>query len=86
MVLKVLKTKCIFNLILLFILFNSKYINSFDPFEICYFFAYIFNFQYGSLILETDNDLVELETPIFITSESTVAAGELADGGISVQV
>ncbi|VDN50784.1 unnamed protein product [Dracunculus medinensis] len=42
--------------------------------------------EYGSLILETDNDLVELETPIFITSESTVAAGELADGGISVQV
>ncbi|VDK42592.1 unnamed protein product [Gongylonema pulchrum] len=40
----------------------------------------------GTLALETDNDLVELETPIFITSETTIAAGELADGGLAVQV
>ncbi|VDM43199.1 unnamed protein product [Toxocara canis] len=42
--------------------------------------------ELGSLALETDNDLVELEAPIFVTSESTIAAGELADGGLSVQV
>uniref|UniRef100_A0A9J2PBZ7 Cleavage/polyadenylation specificity factor A subunit C-terminal domain-containing protein n=1 Tax=Ascaris lumbricoides TaxID=6252 RepID=A0A9J2PBZ7_ASCLU len=42
--------------------------------------------ELGSLALETDNDLVELEAPVFITSESTIAAGELADGGLSVQV
>uniref|UniRef100_A0A0M3K416 CPSF_A domain-containing protein n=1 Tax=Anisakis simplex TaxID=6269 RepID=A0A0M3K416_ANISI len=42
--------------------------------------------ELGSLALETDNDLIELEAPIFITSESTIAAGELADGGLSVQV
>ncbi|VDK82154.1 unnamed protein product [Litomosoides sigmodontis] len=42
--------------------------------------------ELGTLALETDNDLVELEAPIFATSESTIAAGELADGGLAVQV
>uniref|UniRef100_A0A0N5A911 CPSF_A domain-containing protein n=1 Tax=Syphacia muris TaxID=451379 RepID=A0A0N5A911_9BILA len=40
----------------------------------------------GTLALETENDLVELETPLFVTGETTIAAGELAEGGISVQV
>uniref|UniRef100_A0AAF5Q3J0 Cleavage/polyadenylation specificity factor A subunit N-terminal domain-containing protein n=1 Tax=Wuchereria bancrofti TaxID=6293 RepID=A0AAF5Q3J0_WUCBA len=38
-----------------------------------------------TLALETGNDLVELETPIFSTSESIIAAGELAHGGLVVQ-
>uniref|UniRef100_A0A158Q7F8 CPSF_A domain-containing protein n=1 Tax=Elaeophora elaphi TaxID=1147741 RepID=A0A158Q7F8_9BILA len=42
--------------------------------------------ELGTLALETDNDLVELEAPIFSTSESTIAAGELADGGLAIQV
>lgn len=40
----------------------------------------------GTLALETENDLVELETPLFITAETTIAAGELAEGALSIQV
>ncbi|KAM3728993.1 putative cleavage and polyadenylation specificity factor subunit [Dirofilaria immitis] len=42
--------------------------------------------ELGTLALETDNDLIELEAPIFATSEPTIAAGELADGGLAVQI
>lgn len=40
----------------------------------------------STLILELENDMVELEKSIFLTSETTVAAGELHNGLISVQV
>lgn len=40
----------------------------------------------STLILELGAEMVELEEPIFITAEPTVAAGELADGGMAVQV
>lgn len=39
-----------------------------------------------TMVLELGNDMVELEAPIFITSETTVQAGELATGSIAVQV
>ncbi|KHJ89410.1 CPSF A subunit region [Oesophagostomum dentatum] len=40
----------------------------------------------SSLILELGEDMVELEEPLFLSDEPTVAAGELADGGLAVQV
>ncbi|VDM61228.1 unnamed protein product [Angiostrongylus costaricensis] len=40
----------------------------------------------SSLILELGDDMVELEEPLFLSDEPTVAAGELADGGLAVQV
>ncbi|CAJ0599525.1 unnamed protein product [Cylicocyclus nassatus] len=40
----------------------------------------------SSLILELGEDMVELEEPLFLSDEPTVAAGELADGGPAVQV
>uniref|UniRef100_A0A1I7WN59 MMS1_N domain-containing protein n=1 Tax=Heterorhabditis bacteriophora TaxID=37862 RepID=A0A1I7WN59_HETBA len=40
----------------------------------------------STLVLELGEEMVELEDPLFITSEPTVAAGELADGGLAVQV
>lgn len=42
--------------------------------------------EVSTLVLELENDMVELERPIFITSDTTVAAGELANGSIAVQV
>ncbi|MFH4978963.1 hypothetical protein AB6A40_005672 [Gnathostoma spinigerum] len=42
--------------------------------------------EFSTLVLETDSDLVEIETPIFLTSETTIAAGELADGSLTVQI
>lgn len=39
-----------------------------------------------TLVLELGSDMVELEAPLFITSETTVAAGELATGSLAVQV
>ncbi|EPB78800.1 CPSF A subunit region [Ancylostoma ceylanicum] len=39
----------------------------------------------SSLILELGEDMVELEEPLFLSDEPTVAAGELADGGLAVQ-
>lgn len=39
-----------------------------------------------TMVLELGNDMIELEAPIFITSETTVEAGELATGSIAVQV
>lgn len=42
--------------------------------------------EMSTLVLELENDMVELERPIFLTSETTVAAGELHNGLISVQV
>jgi hypothetical protein len=40
----------------------------------------------STLVLELETDMVELDAPLFITSETTVAAGELATGSIAVQV
>ncbi|WKY05418.1 hypothetical protein Q1695_005989 [Nippostrongylus brasiliensis] len=40
----------------------------------------------SSLILELGDDMVELEEPLFLSDEPTVAAGELADGSLAVQV
>ena len=40
----------------------------------------------SSLVLELANDMSELDTPLFITSETTISAGDLAGGDISVQV
>ncbi|CAJ0606008.1 unnamed protein product [Cylicocyclus nassatus] len=40
----------------------------------------------SSLILELGEDMVELEEPLFLSDEPTVTAGEIADGGLAVQV
>ena len=40
----------------------------------------------STLILEVGDEMVESMNPPFITSEPTVAAGELADGALVVQV
>ncbi|CAJ0592153.1 unnamed protein product [Cylicocyclus nassatus] len=39
-----------------------------------------------SSLIELGEDMVELEEPLFLSDEPTVAAGELADGGLAVQV
>uniref|UniRef100_A0A915DJB3 Cleavage/polyadenylation specificity factor A subunit N-terminal domain-containing protein n=1 Tax=Ditylenchus dipsaci TaxID=166011 RepID=A0A915DJB3_9BILA len=42
--------------------------------------------EMSTLVLELENDMVELEEPLFLTSETTVAAGEMANGSVVVQV
>ncbi|PAV90363.1 hypothetical protein WR25_22093 [Diploscapter pachys] len=40
----------------------------------------------STLVLELGEEMVELEEALFVTSEPTIAAGELADGGLAVQI
>lgn len=40
----------------------------------------------STLVLELETDMVELDAALFITTETTIAAGELATGSIAVQV
>jgi len=42
--------------------------------------------ELNTLVLELDVAMTEMEKPLFVTSETTVAAGELSAGGIAVQV
>lgn len=42
--------------------------------------------ELNTLVLELDVAMTEMERPLFITSETTVAAGELSAGAIAVQV
>jgi hypothetical protein len=37
-------------------------------------------------VLELTKDMVELDAPLFSQTESTIAAGDLADGAVAVQV
>ena len=39
-----------------------------------------------TLVLELGAEMIELESPLFITAETTILAGELAEGRVAVQV
>lgn len=40
----------------------------------------------STIVLELEDEMVEIEQPIFVVDEQTITAGELADGAIAVQV
>jgi len=40
----------------------------------------------STVALELHNDMIELDTPLFCTNESTLMAGDLAEGNVAVQV
>ncbi|KAF8371693.1 cpsf-1 [Pristionchus pacificus] len=40
----------------------------------------------STIVLELEDEMIEIEQPIFIVDEQTITAGELADGAIAVQV
>ncbi|KAI1726321.1 CPSF A subunit region domain-containing protein [Ditylenchus destructor] len=42
--------------------------------------------EVSTLVLELTHEMAELEEAVFITSETTVAAGELAQGSIAIQI
>uniref|UniRef100_A0A915N8V0 Cleavage and polyadenylation specificity factor subunit 1 n=1 Tax=Meloidogyne javanica TaxID=6303 RepID=A0A915N8V0_MELJA len=40
----------------------------------------------STVALELHNDMIELDTPLFCTNESTLMAGDLAEGNVAVQI